>query len=251
MSDREDPLTAAQLRTRIGRGSTPRGDIEGEFDVTVSAAVLEWLIGADDVATGELRTALAEREFVDSTGIRTDAGRWARTMLRPSETPGIRVDIVNSVGGRVVLAGVDGRRALVAGQEGPDEWGFSVIGSSAVPNLLVHHVSVSPSQVLDEIDRTITADELTAALESTQAVEPPADASLVEALLCVPWTRITIRTTDGAGVDIAQVPSWGLFELMPLDSTIALVPIASDEFYDMLIEVVAAAAGVGAPAPQS
>jgi len=240
VAEREAPLSAADARALIVVDPLPKHDIDVAFDVTVSTAELEWIVGAEDVVTDGRRSTLAERDFVDATGRRTDAGRWARTMLRPSETPGVRVDHVAAAGGRVLLAGIDGRLALVAGQEGPSEWGLSVVGSSAVPHVITRLVAVGAYPALDEVDRTITPDELAGALQRTRVDEPAADAGLVEALLSVPWARITIRTVDGAVIDFAQVPTWGLFELQQSGSEIALVPVASDEFYVMLIEVVRA-----------
>lgn len=238
MAEREAPLSAAQVRSlfpvRSDRSAPPA------FDVVTTAPVIEWLTSEADSGTDELRAELTELDLVDDEGLRTDAARWLRDTLRPSVTRGIRVDAVDADGGQVLLAGIAGTVAAVVMSTDDEGWGLSIVGSSALPNLICRSMALVPSSVIDEVDRDITLDELRAAVSRQQFDEPAEDALLVDALLTVPWRRVSIRTSDGAGLDIAQVETWGLFELQAgEDAAITLASVGSDEFYQMLVDVVA------------
>lgn len=222
-----------------------------DFDVHLPTSALEWLLSDDDTAPESERLILRALDFVDDSGRRTDGGSWSRRMLRPSETNGVRVDQADASEGSVLLVGVSGRLALVAAQREPQEWALSVVGSSAVPNIIARYVELTPSDVVDKVDRALSFTELAAALERVEPSIAANDASVVDALLCSRWTRLTIRTSDGASAEFARVETWGIFELSPTDDGVELLSVSSAEFFSMLTEVTAATAGVGAPVNDS
>lgn len=243
MTEREPALSAAKARSRLSP-MRQADHLDVPFDISVGLDILEWLLSDDDQAPVPMRSELRECDFVDSDGVRSSGGEWVRSMLRPSSTPGIRVDYGAASGARAALVGIDGRAALVAAQQSPTSWGLSVIGSSAVPNVLMRFASIEAGPVIDETDRLITRQEFADAVSRTSTDEPDEQAGLVDAMLCAPWRRLTLSTTDGAALDIAQVPTWGLFELVPGDIGIELRSIASEEFHEFLIDLVAVSAGV-------